>query len=95
MYILATSDTCKVLGYSLWSGFNADGQSYRLEDIAITSFENFDMSVYVRIFTRMDSALLDAERINKIIASRCEKKIELFVLPLETLMHQMKFWASR
>lgn len=93
MYTLAAHNPKAVLGYHLWCGFNNDSRQFRLQEISVTSFKDCHMFSYLMVIPTHEYALKEAARLTKILKDDGHD-IELFVLPLSVLEHQMKFWSQ-
>lgn len=93
MYTLAAHNPKAVLGYDLWCGFENNARQFRLREISVTSFTQFHMFTYLMVIPTMEFALAEAARLNQILKDDGHA-VELFVLPLSVLQHQMKFWSE-
>lgn len=94
MYVLAAHDAKAVLGYSLWNGFDGTPEKIRIDTVSVHSFTKFEMFAFVMLIPTQEYAQAEATRINAIL-KQYKHDVELFVLPISVLMHQMKAWADK
>jgi len=94
MYVLAAHNSQAVLGYSLWNGFDGTPEKIRIDTVSVKSFERFEMFAFVMLIPTQEFAQAEAARLNAIL-KEYNHDVELFVLPISVLMHQMKAWADK
>lgn len=94
MYILIREDATKVLGFTVWSGFESDHSiSNSFNDVAVVSFEKNEKSVSLRMFSTAEYAHAEAIRISKVIKEIHGKDIKLDVMPLNVYIRQIENWS--
>lgn len=93
MYTLAAFNPKAVLGYQLWCGFDNNARQFRLQEVSVHSFKDCQMFSYLMVIPTIEYAQTEAIRLNKILKDDGHD-VELFVLPLSLLEHQMKFWSQ-
>lgn len=95
MYILVHEDVTKVLGFTVWSGFEVDhGISHSFNDVAIVSFEQNKKAASIRIFSTAEYAMFEALHITKTIKEIHGKEVKLDCMPLHIYIRQIENWGN-
>jgi hypothetical protein len=93
MYILIRNDNSKVLGYTVWSGFDSDGKiTQSFNDVAVRSFEQNEKSASIRMFSTKEYAFSESIRISTLIKENTGQVIELDIMPLSVYINHIERW---
>lgn len=93
MYILISKNTTKVLGYTVWSGFDIDGNvSQSFNEVSIKSFEKNEKSATVRIYSTKEYAFSESIRTSAVIKENTGQVIELDIMPLSVYINHIERW---